>query len=101
MKAIVGRVDNCQGRQATPHYTCGLQEHVTRLEPALAFALRSLQSPTPRGTCGIFFHWNRTRTNSIAFANISLLERQLEALPGQKPSKPISRSLSFRRILGA
>jgi uncharacterized membrane protein YkgB len=26
------------------------------------------------------FHWNRTRTNSIAFANILLSERQLEPL---------------------
>jgi hypothetical protein len=93
MKAIIGRVENCQDRQATPGYTLRLA--TTREEVEAAFLRFEVFNLELQDGFAEFFYLPSTRTNSIAFANTPLSEGQLEALLGKKTIKTDGSLLVF------
>jgi putative hemolysin len=55
MKAIVGRVENCQGRQATPRYTLRLARTREEVEAALRLRFEVFNLELQEGFAESFF----------------------------------------------
>ena len=59
MKATIGRVEKCQGRQATPRYTLRLARTREEVEADLRLRFEAFNLELREGFAGIFFHWHR------------------------------------------